>query len=130
MPAMADDGESRVFRPAGISYLRVPARDPQTSAAFYRAVFDWTVDAARAEPSFEDGSGHVIGHLVADAVVAGEAGVRPYVYVENVDDTLRRVSEHGGALVDPPYPEGNLRVATFRDPAGNVIGLWQRRSHD
>jgi hypothetical protein len=130
MPAMADDGESRVFRRAGVSYLRVPARDPQASAAFYRAVFGWTVDAARAEPSFEDGSGHVIGHLVADAIVAGEAGVRPYVYVENVDDTLHRVSQHGGALVDPPYLEGNLRVATFRDPAGNVIGVWQRRSQD
>jgi len=127
---MADDGESRVFRPAGISYLRVPATDPQTSAAFYRAVFGWTVDAARAEPSFEDGSGHVIGHLVADAVVAGEAGVRPYVYVESVDDTLRRVGEQGGALVEPPYREGDLRVATFRDPAGNVIGVWQRRSPD
>src|SRR4051812_28040695 len=118
---MADDGESRVFRPAGISYLRVPATDPQTSAAFYRAVFGWKVEAARAEPSFEDGSGHVIGHLVADAVVAGEAGVRPYVYVNKVDDTLRRVSAHGGALVEPPYLEGNLRVATFHDPAGNVI---------
>jgi hypothetical protein len=34
------------------------------------------------------------------------------------------------ALVDPPYPEGDLRVATFRDPAGNVIGVWQRRSQD
>src|SRR4051794_36446225 len=102
MPAMADDAESRVFRQAGISYLRVPARDPQTSAAFYRAVFGWTVDPARAEPSFEDGSGHVIGHLVADAVVAGEAGIRPYVYVDDVEDPLRRVSAHGGALVDLP----------------------------
>jgi hypothetical protein len=31
-----------------------------------------------------------------DAAVAGEAGVRPYVYVENVDETLQRVSGHGG----------------------------------
>src|SRR4051794_8069872 len=113
MPAMADDGEFCVFRPAGISYLRVIARDPQTSAAFYRPVFGWTVDAARAEPSFEDGSGHVIGHLVADAVVGGEAGIRPYVYVEDGEDTLRRVSEHGGALVDLPYPG--------RQPAGGDV---------
>jgi hypothetical protein len=76
-----DDGESRVFRPAGISYVRVPAKDNQASAAFYRDVFGWTVDAARPDPSFEDGSGHVIGHLVPDAAVSGEAGVRPYVYV-------------------------------------------------
>jgi hypothetical protein len=25
-----------------------------------------------------------------------------------------------------PYPEGDLRVATFGDPADNVIGVWQR----
>jgi predicted enzyme related to lactoylglutathione lyase len=102
-----DDGEPRVFRPDGISYLRVPAKDPQTSAAFYRDVFGWTVDAARPDPSFEDGSGHVIGHLVPDAAVSGEAGVRPYVYVESVDDTLRRVSDHGGEAVEAPYAEGD-----------------------
>jgi predicted enzyme related to lactoylglutathione lyase len=47
-----------------------------------------------------------------------------------VDDTLERVSDLGGALVEPPYAEGDLRVATFRDPAGNVIGVWQRGSRD
>ena len=31
----------------------------------------------------------------------------------------------GGEIVKAPYPEGNLLVATVRDPAGNVIGLWQ-----
>jgi hypothetical protein len=27
-------------------------------------------------------------------------------------------------IVDGPYPEGDLWVATFRDPAGNVLGIW------
>jgi len=31
----------------------------------------------------------------------------------------------GGEVVRAPYQEGNLWVATFRDPAGNVVGLWQ-----
>ena len=123
-----DESESRVFRSAGISYMRIPAKDPQASAAFYRDVFGWTVDAARADPSFADGSGHVIGHFIADAAVSGEAGVRPYVYVESVDETLARVRAHGGAPVEDPYAEGDLRVATFSDPAGNVIGVWQRGS--
>jgi len=30
--------------------------------------------------------------------------------------------------VTPAYPEGDLRVATFRDPGGNVIGIWQQAS--
>jgi predicted enzyme related to lactoylglutathione lyase len=123
-----DESESRVFRRAGVSYMRIPAKDPEASAAFYREVFGWTVDATRADPSFEDGTGHVIGHFIPDTAVSGEAGVRPYVYVESVDDTLEGVSAHGGAPVEAPYDEGDLRVATFRDPAGNVIGLWQRGS--
>lgn len=114
-----------VFRANGISYLRIPAADPRTAAEFYAAVFGWTVDTDRREPSFEDGTGHVIGHFVADQDVAGEAGVRPYVFVEDVDETLGRARAHGGEVVEEPYPEGNLRVATFRDPAGNVVGAWQ-----
>jgi hypothetical protein len=124
------DGESSVFRPAGISYLRIPAPDPHEAAAFYQQVFGWTVDSARRDPSFEDGTGHVIGHFVADSAVAGEAGVRPYIYVESVGETLERVSANGGVVVDAPYPEGDLSVATFRDPAGNVLGVWQRRQGD
>jgi predicted enzyme related to lactoylglutathione lyase len=35
------------------------------------------------------------------------------------------VEAQGGEIVKAPYPEGNLWVATFHDPAGNVLGLWQ-----
>jgi predicted enzyme related to lactoylglutathione lyase len=104
----------------------MPAPDPQRSAAFYEAVFGWTVDADRDDPSFEDGTGHVIGHFVADLAVAGEAGVRPYIFVENVDETLGKVVAQGGEVVAAPYPEGDLHVATFHDPAGNEIGVWQQ----
>jgi predicted enzyme related to lactoylglutathione lyase len=100
--------------------------DPQRSAAFYAAVFGWSVRTDRDDPSFEDGTGHVIGHFVADQPVAGEAGLRPYVFVESLGETLERVVDSGGEIVTPPYPEGDLRVATFRDPAGNVVGVWER----
>jgi predicted enzyme related to lactoylglutathione lyase len=88
------------------------------------------VDLDRDDPSFEDGTGHVIGHFVADVPVAGEAGVRPYVYLESVDETLAKAVAHGGEIVAAPYPEGNLVVATLRDPAGNVVGVWQQAAGD
>lgn len=136
MSAFTDNGvvgsgaeeEPRVFRPGGISYLRVPATDPRRSATFYESVFGWSVEADRDDPRFEDGTGHVIGHFMADLPVAGEAGVLPYVFVERVDETLEKVVAQGGDVVTAPYPEGDLRVATFRDPAGNVIGIWQQGS--
>jgi uncharacterized protein len=124
-PMAADDGESSVFRHAGISYLRIPAKDPQRAALFFSSVFGWAVDTDRPDPSFADGTGHVIGHFVDDLAGAGEAGVRPYIYVDDLDGALEKVSAHGGTVVEAPYPEGDLWVATFRDPAGNVIGIWQ-----
>jgi len=121
---------SSVFRVGGISYLRIPAEDPRGSAVFYEAVFGWSVRDDRDDPSFEDGTGHVIGHFVADLSVAGEAGVRPYIFVEHVDETLDKVVAHGGEVVTAPYPEGDLSVATFRDPSGNVLGIWQQGPRD
>lgn len=115
--------ENHVFRPGGISYLRIPSEDVPRSATFYAAAFGWQVDGDRA--SFEDGSGHVIGHWVDELDVVGEAGIVPYVYVDSVDATLAKIREHGGEVVRDPYPEGDLRLATFRDPSGKVLGVWQ-----
>jgi predicted enzyme related to lactoylglutathione lyase len=65
---------------------------------------------------------------MADLPGAEEAGVLPYVFVERLAETLEKVVAQGAEVVTPPYPEGDLRVATFRDPAGNVIGIWQQGS--
>jgi len=124
------EDEHRVFRVGGISYLRIPAEDSRRSAAFYEAVFGWSLRGDPDDPSFDDGTGHVIGHFLTDLPVAGEAGVCPYIFVERVDETLEKVVAHGGAVVTAPYPEGDLWVATFRDPPGNVIGVWQLGSAD
>jgi uncharacterized protein len=117
--------EGTVARPGGVSYLRIPARDAAQSTEFYRAVFGWRLRGRPDAPSFSDGTGHVIGHWRTDLPVAGEAGVLPYVYVTSLDDTLRAAADHGAELVTPPYPEGTLSIATIRDPAGNVVGVWQ-----
>ncbi|HEV2241290.1 MAG TPA: VOC family protein [Streptosporangiaceae bacterium] len=117
--------EGTVARPGGVSYLRIPARDAAQSAEFYRAVFGWRLRGRPDAPSFSDGTGHVIGHWRTDLPVAGEAGVLPYVYVTSLDDTLRAAADRGAELVTPPYLEGTLSIATIRDPAGNVVGVWQ-----
>ncbi len=103
-----------------------PCSDPPRAAAFYEAVFGWKLGGGGAEPIFEDGTGQVIGHFMADLSVAGEAGIRPYIYVEHLDDTLEKLAEHGGKVETAPYPEGDVWVATFTDPSGNVLGVWQR----
>jgi uncharacterized protein len=115
--------EISVFRPGDVSYLRIAAPDPVRSAAFYSGVFGWKI--SKDSDAFQDATGHVIGHFMSDLPVAGEAGVVPYVYVQDVDEALARVPEAGGEVTAKPYPEGDLWVAMTRDPAGNAIGVWQ-----
>jgi len=115
--------EISVFRPGGVSYLRIAAPDPARSAAFYNAVFGWKI--RKDSTAFEDGTGHIIGHFMPDLPVAGEAGVIPYGYVQDIDEALARIPGAGGEVTTKPYPEGDLWVAMTRDPAGNAIGVWQ-----
>jgi uncharacterized protein len=117
--------EPSVFRVGGVTYLRIPTRDAGRSASFYKAVFGWRIKGDPDNPGFSDATGHVIGHWQADLPVAGEAGVIPYIFVDRVDDTLWQINSRGGEVVKTPYPEGDLWVATFRDPDGNVLGVWQ-----
>ena len=115
--------EISVFRPGDVSYLRIAAPDPARSAAFYKAVFGWKI--RKDSTAFEDSTGHIIGHFMPDLPVAGEAGVIPYVYVQDIDEALARIPGAGGKVTTKPYPEGDLWVAMTRDPAGNAIGVWQ-----
>lgn len=114
--------EPTVFRSNSVSYLHIPAADPRTLAAFYAAVFGWQIRDA-PEPAFSDGSGHVIGHFVTGTPANG---ILPYIYVDSVEATLETAAAEGGHIEKPPYPEGDLTVALFRDPAGNTLGIWQR----
>jgi predicted enzyme related to lactoylglutathione lyase len=106
--------------------MQIPAADARASADFYEAVFGWEIRGREtSHVGFTDASGHLAGAFVTDRAIMREPGVLPYVYVTSVDSALANVGEHGGETVTPPYPEGDLWVATFRDVAGNVIGLWQ-----
>jgi len=116
--------DSLVGRVAGVSYLHLPARDAHASGAFYHAVFGWQLHGSDDDPHFSDGTGHVIGRWVTDRAVTGQDGVRPYIYVADVDATLAAIHAAGGQVVKAPYPEGTLRVALFADLAGNVLGVW------
>ena len=114
-------------QPNSITYIQIPAADTRASAAFYEAVFGWKTSGSGAHVSFEDPNGHIIGAFIAGRAVAGEAGVFPFIYVAAIDETIETIRKRGGEIVRERYDEGDLWVATFRDPAGNVIGVWQMR---
>jgi uncharacterized protein len=118
-----DDG---LARHGHVSYLEIPAVDTGKSAEFYEAVFGWRIERRdTGRHSFDDQSGNLIGALVTGRVVSREPGLLPFIYVDRIDDVVQRILTRGGEIVKTPYPEGDLWVATFRDPAGNLMGIWQ-----
>jgi hypothetical protein len=126
--AQTDSGvEAGLARNGKLSYVQIPALDVDRSAAFYSAVFGWSSrdDRNAAHRAFGDATGELIGAFLTGHAVSREPGVLPYIYVDRIDDTIAKIEAGGGQIVRAPYPEGDLWVATFRDPAGNVIGVWQ-----
>jgi uncharacterized protein len=122
MGGMTDDAPS-VFRDGGLTYLHIPCLEPARAARFYEAVFGWTLRPGE-EPGFSDPTGHVIGHFVAGQPTLAEDGPRPFIYVDDLHGALGLIARHGGRSASPARPEGTLRVATFHDPEGNLIGVW------
>ena len=96
--------------------------------AFYEKVFGWNIrhrDSSR--PSFDDATGYVSGAWVAGRTIAREPGMLPYIWIDGIDATLSRVAAHGGEVVKSTHLDspGGEWIATFRDPAGNLMGLYQ-----
>ncbi len=62
-------------------------------------------------------------------VPAGEDGTKPpvaYWHVSDIDAKLAEVTAAGATVQEPPHEVGpGRRVATFADPAGNLLGLLQ-----
>lgn len=109
-----------------VCYLEIPATDVERSAAFYTAVVGWqTRRRGDGRLAFDDGVGQVSGTWVTGRPPATEVGLLVYIMVDDVAATLGRVVAHGGEVVQPIGADAPEITARFRDPAGNVFGLYQ-----
>jgi predicted enzyme related to lactoylglutathione lyase len=113
------------FKHGKVSYMQIPAPDVEAASSFYEKVFGWTLSGDEQHRSFTDASGELIGAFIRELAVAPEPGVLPYISVDRIDDAVAKIESAGGSIVRAPYPEGGLWVATFRDPSGNLVGIWQ-----
>jgi predicted enzyme related to lactoylglutathione lyase len=116
-----------LFEHGRLSYIQIPATNVQASGDFYAGVFGWEVGSGGKDHlSFSDAARGMIGAWVTERASSPHSGVLPYIYVHGIDAVIERIKTRGGEIIKPPYAEGDLWVATFRDPGGNVIGIWQQ----
>ena len=109
-----------------ICYLQIPATDVQRSSAFYAAVFGWRIRRrGNGAVAFDDATGQVSGAFVVGRAPSPQVGLLVYIMVDSVAATVEAVAAHGGEIVQPIGVDAPEITARFRDPGGNVLGIYQ-----
>lgn len=110
-----------------VCYLEMPATDIARSAEFYKRVFGWNIrKRGDGSTSFDDTTGEVSGSWVLGRPPAAVPGFVLYVMVDSVAATLDAIVANGGEIVQAIGADAPEITARFRDPGGNVIGLYQQ----
>lgn len=109
--------------------LRQP--DVDAAKAFYGGLFGWTFDEVAPPGSgeryaiarTEEGTTAAIGGATQGAPATGW---HTYVWVDDAAAAVARAREAGGTILAEPMDVGEAgRMATFADPGGAAISVWQ-----
>jgi predicted enzyme related to lactoylglutathione lyase len=115
------------FANGKICYIEIPSTDVARSADFYARVFGWNVrQRGDGHSAFDDTTGQVSGTWVRGRPPSSQPGLLVYVMVDSVAASLEAIVANGGEIVQPIGADAPEITARFRDPAGNVIGLYQQ----
>jgi len=116
----------QTYRTGKICYIEIPATDVKVSAEFYSHAFGWqTRQRGDGSTAFDDTVNEVSGTWVLGRPVATEPGLMVYIMVASAARALEAIRSAGGEIVHHPDPDSPEVVAAFRDPAGNLIGIYQ-----
>jgi len=122
-----------------VVHFEIPAEDLDRAKGFYGSVFGWQLQ------SMPMGGGEYTvvvttpvdeqtqmptepGAINGGMMQRDERTPAPVITidVEAIDDTLKEIEAGGGATVTPRTAiEGMGAFAYFKDPEGNVLGLWE-----
>jgi predicted enzyme related to lactoylglutathione lyase len=122
-----------------VDWFEILGSDATRTQQFYADLFGWKVDAS----GFPD---YTVVDPGGRGIWGGIGGGQPsrwatvYAAVADVDETLRRAEELGGSRVDAPEvvalktaaraalygSAGDMKTGMFRDPAGNVFGVYAK----
>ena len=103
--------------------FEVGAADHQPLVAFYAELFGWEVPSGAY--------GQLVAGIGGGIGAGGEARwATVYASVPDVEDCLARAETLGGTRVYGPNPvDDHTETGAFRDPAGNLFGVYRHGPH-
>ena len=120
-----------------VVHFEVPFDDAERATAFYGDVFGWQIMAmpefdyhgVSTGPVGDQGMPAEPGYIGGGMFKRQDGGPSMPVVTIDVDDidaTLAEIEGKGGSTVQQKVPVGEMGFAAyFKDPEGNVMGLWQ-----
>jgi predicted enzyme related to lactoylglutathione lyase len=119
-----------------VVHFEVPFDDGDRARSFYKEAFGWQLmempemgyTIAMSGPSGDSGPtepGFINGGMLSRSQAATPGPV-VVVDVASIDDSLDKIGGLGGSTVVGRTAVGDMGFAAyFKDPEGNVVGLWE-----
>lgn len=119
-----------------VVHFEIHAHDPERAGKFYTDVFDWIVQkwpggdpnywliktGSDEEPGIDGGLMPRQGEITSEGIMAYVCTIN----VESIDESLARVTDHGGQIVAPKMPIPGIGwLAYCKDTEGNIFGVMQ-----
>jgi predicted enzyme related to lactoylglutathione lyase len=120
-----------------IVHFEIPFDNGDRARAFYRDAFGWNIQEmpemdytmVASGPTAETGMPSEAGFINGGMLKRGNGpatGPTITVDVENIDDALGTIEKYGGSTLVGRTAVGEMGFAAyFKDPEGNVMGLWE-----
>jgi predicted enzyme related to lactoylglutathione lyase len=119
-----------------IVHFEIPADDVKRASKFYKSAFGWTMQqfapmeywmvqtTEMDENQLPKNPGSINGGLAKRGGPLKSTVVT--IMVADIDKSLAKVEKLGGKTVQKKQPVGDMGfTAYFKDPEGNVVGLFQ-----
>jgi predicted enzyme related to lactoylglutathione lyase len=124
-----------------VVHFEIPFADGERARTFYREAFGWDLQSmpemgytgVSTGPTGEDGMPTEPGYIGGGMFERDGELTSPIITIDcdDIDTAIAQMEKAGGSVVRPPEPVGDFgRAAYFRDPEGNVVGLWQSLGQD
>jgi hypothetical protein len=120
-----------------VVHFEVPAKNPKRAQSFYKDVFGWQLTdvdmpegaytLATTAPVDKDGNLSEPGAINGGIMKQRKPFSGPVItiQVDDIDESLKAVTKHGGKAVTKKTPMGDFGFyGYFRDSEGNLIGLF------
>lgn len=117
-------------------HFEIPTENLERAQKFYRDTFGWQMNAPPGEPyvmvstvrTDPQGAPAEPGGING-GMLKRQAPIQNVVItinVANMDAALKKIQKMGGQVVRGKLPVGQAGFAAyFKDPEGNVVGLWE-----